>query len=190
MATEAEIREAERTRLEGLVDEHGTEREQALLLMSGIKRSGISLARLAEAAESGDPLGRISPDPDVLAKLARRVERRTRLKLPQAECAADPPTPYCDCLERAIDQPGDDGKRAVLELARAFHQRTKTEPPAPLPPELLAEPEEAGGSAEDPLAPPEPASKPEPKPETPVRVVRRRPKWYDPTPQSFRDMRF
>jgi hypothetical protein len=43
MATEREIREAERARLEGLVDEHGTESEQAALLLSGIKRAGVTL---------------------------------------------------------------------------------------------------------------------------------------------------
>jgi hypothetical protein len=125
MATEREIREAERSRLEGLVAEHGTESEQAALLMSGIRRSGITLVRLAEAAESGQSVGRVPPDPEFLAKLTRRLERRRRLKLPKAQCAADPPSRYCDCLERALDQPGDDGKRAVLKLAAAFHRRTR-----------------------------------------------------------------
>jgi hypothetical protein len=123
MATEHEIREAERARLEGLVAEKGTEGEQAALLMSGVKRSGITLGRLAEAAESGQSIGRLPPEPAVLDRLTRRIERRVRLKLPKAACAAD--QPYCDCLERALDQPGDDGKRAVLKLAAAFHRRTR-----------------------------------------------------------------
>jgi len=121
MATERETRVAERARLEGLVDEHGTESEKASLL-SGIVRSGITLTRLVEAAEADEPtIGRLPPEP--LARIARRVDRRTRLKLPQAKCAADPSAAFCTCLERALDQPGDEGKRGVLKLAAAFHKR-------------------------------------------------------------------
>ena len=191
MASQGEIRAAERARLEGLVDEHGTESEQTSLLLSGVMRAGITLTRLAEAYERAESIRRLTPEPQLLAKLARRVERRKRLKLPQARCAADPPDAHCDCLERALDEPGDDGKRAVLKLARAFHRRKTVEPPrpTPIPQELLAEPQEASESAEDPL-PAAPEPRPEQKPEPPVRVVRRSPKWYDPTPQSFRDMKF
>ena len=187
MATEREIREAERSRLEGLVAEHGTEREQAALLMSGIRRSGITLVRLAEAAESGQSVGRVPPEPEFLAKLARRIERRVRLKLPRAQCAADPPSPYCDCLERALDEPGDGGKRVVLKLAAAFHKRTR-EPVrpavAPDPQDAPSLPQEPTERLEDPLPQPEPAPKAEP------RVVQRTRKWYDPEPSRFSDMKF
>lgn len=183
MATERETRVAERARLEGLVDEHGTESEKASLL-SGIVRSGITLTRLVEAAEADEPtIGRLPPEPDELARIARRVDRRTRLKLPQAKCAADPSAAFCTCLERALDQPGDEGKRGVLKLAAAFHKRKEDGALDTAPREVSAEPQEANGSAEDPSVTPEPEPEPppEPKPKTapPARVIHRSRRWYD-----------
>jgi hypothetical protein len=188
MATEAEIREAERTRLEEVVAEHGTEAEIFSLLFSGLLRAGVSLQQLAAAAKSGESPGRFPPDPECLARLTHRIERRVRLKLPRAQCAADPPSPYCDCLERALDQPGDDGKRAVLKLAAAFHKRTRREPialpAAPDPQESPAAPQEPTESVEDPLPRPEPTPKAEPP------IVHRTRKWFDPEPSRFSDMKF
>ncbi len=187
MASQDEIRAAERTRLEGLVDEHGSERERATLLFSGIKRSGITLARLAEAHAAGESVGRLPAEPAELARITRRIERRVRLKLPNAECAQD--QPFCTCLVRALDEPGDEGKREVLKLAARFHKRTKREParpPAtPDPQENLASPQEATEHVDDVYPRPEPTPKAQPR----VRVVHRTRKWFDP-PTSFRDMKF
>ena len=189
MATEAEIRDAERTRLEAIVAEHGTDGERASLLFSGVLRSGVSLKQLAAAREAGESIGRLPPDPETLVQLSRRAERRVRLKLPQAECAADPPRRYCDCLELALDKPGEDGKRAVLKLAAAFHKRTQwtlTSPPAtPGSQDAPPAPDEANQTVEDAFPRPEPR----PKSEPPVRVIHRTPKWYDDKP-SFSDMKF
>jgi hypothetical protein len=191
MADERAIRAAELAKLEAVVAEHGTEAEQATLLMSGISRSGITLVRLAEAAASGESIGRLTPDPEVLANLTRRAERRAKLRLPRAECAADPPPPYCDCLERALDQLGNEGKRAVLKLAGAFHKRTQREPirppAAPDPEESPVSPEEPTDGVED-LFP-----KPEPRPKAErVRVVKHFPRWYDEAEGRvpFSDMKF
>jgi hypothetical protein len=191
MATEHEIREAERTRLEGLVAEHGTESEQASLLFSGVTRSGITLARLAEAHAEGSVI-RLSPEPELLAKLTRRIERRVRLKLPQVACAADPPTPHgaCSCLERALDE-SEGGKREVLRAAARFHWSPPPRPapvrPAQVPQEALAEPQEATESVEDLSPPPPPTPTPEPR----VRVVHRTRKWFDEAERPrFSDMKF
>jgi len=189
MATEAEIRGAERARLEGIVAEHGTEREQFQLVLSGVMRSGITLAQY----EGAEPVGYLPPEPELLAMLARRVERRVRLKLPAAECAGEPPTPCCSCLQTALDEPGDGGKRHVLRRATALHWSPPPRPepvrpaeePTPVPQEALAESQEANESVEDPL----PKPKPKPKSEPPVRVVKHFPRWNDPHP-DIRNMRF
>jgi hypothetical protein len=157
-------------------------------MLSGLCASGLTLTTLAAAHEANNGI-EIAPDPECLAQLTRRIERRTRLKLPAVECAAAPPTPYCSCLERAVDQPGDEGKRAILMLARAFHKRTKPVPPAPLPRELPADPEEANGRAEYPFEQPEPAPDRKPKPEPAPRVVVRSRRWYD-GGQRFDDTKF
>jgi hypothetical protein len=137
MATEREIREAERARLEGIVAEHGSEREKFQLVLSGVMRAGVTLAQL----EGTEPVGYLPPEPELLARLARRAARRAKLGLPAVECGRDPPTSHgCSCLERALDESGDGGKRAVLKLAADFHwsppRRTEparpTEQPAPL----------------------------------------------------------
>jgi hypothetical protein len=169
-----------------VVREHGTEREQGSLMLSGLRASGLTLTTLAAAHEANKGI-EIAPDPECLAQLTRRIERRTRLRLPAAECAADPPTPYCDCLERALDQPGDEGKRAILKLARAFHRRKTVEPP-PKPPDPA--PEAAVAEPPPPEPNPEPDPKPEPKTEPPVRVVHRTRRWFDGETKSFRDMTF
>jgi len=187
MPDDRAIRAAELAKLEAVVAQHGTDGERAQLLFSGITRAGITLTTLAEAAENDQSIGRHPAEPELLAKLTRRVERRTRLKLPQAECAAEPPTPYCDCLERALDQPGNDGVRAVRKLAAAFHQRPA---PIPTPAAPPAEPQEATESAEDTSSKPEPPAEPKPKPE-PGRVVHRSRRWYDDSERPrLSDMRF
>jgi hypothetical protein len=117
MATEAEIRGAERARLEAIVAEHGTEREQFELLLSGVMHNGISVSQYA----GDEPLGHLPPEPAFLAQIARRVERRAKLGLPAVECGGDPPTRYgCRCLEQALDE-CEGGKRAVLAAAASLH---------------------------------------------------------------------
>ncbi len=184
MSTEAEIRGAERARLEAIVREHGTEGEQFQLRLSGLMRNGFTLGQyLGE-----EPVGHLAPDPELLAQLARRAERRAKFGLPVIECAGDPPTYGCTCLIQALDESGASSKRAILKRARGFHwsppprAREKT----PVPQEAFAGPEEANGRAEDPSPQPKPA----PKVEPPFRVVHRTPKWYDPKPNSIRDMQF
>jgi hypothetical protein len=188
MASQDEIRAAERTRLEALVDAHGTEAEKASLLFSGIRRSGITLSRLAEAHEIGESIGRLSPDPELLAKLTRRAERRARLKLPQAGCAADPPTPYCDCVERALDEPGDGARRAVLKLAAAFHRKPEPIPALPHSPRSRRK---ANPDLTEPDSAPPPAEPDNPRAEPTVRVVKHFPRWYDGAEHPrFSDMTF
>ena len=152
---------ARQARASAVVREHGSESEQNALLFSSLRTGGVKLSELAAAAEGGPPVEFRPPDPELLARLTRRAERRAKFKLPSAECAADPPTPYCDCLARALDEPGEDGKRAVFKLARSFHRRKRVEPPRPKPSpprEVPAEADEAHESAEEP---PEPEPTPE-----------------------------
>jgi hypothetical protein len=175
---------ARQARLNAVVREHGTEAEQAALLFSALTTGGVKLTALAAAAEGGPPVEFGSPDPDLLARLTRRVERRAKLRLPKAECAADPPTSYCTCLQRALDQPGDEGKRAVLKLAAGFHKRKKTEPSTPAPRETPAEPPQANEKAQDPPARPEPTPK-----ARPARVVHRSRRWHDDV-IPFSEMKF
>jgi hypothetical protein len=183
MATEAEIREAERARLEALVVEHGTESERTTLLFSGIMRASLTLKQLAAATESDESLGYCPPESKLLARVARRAERRARLRLPGAACAGTPSDNACDCLERSLDQPGEDGKRAILKLAATFHCR-KTVEPLP-PPELGSQANAELKQLAAPGPPPKPTPQ-TPEPPLPRRRVRR---WYDEQP-SFRDMKF
>jgi hypothetical protein len=82
MASEAEIRGAERARLEAVIGEFGTERERLEVLLDGVMRNGISQGQyLGE-----EPLGHLPAGIGFLARLARRVERRARFGLPGVEC--------------------------------------------------------------------------------------------------------
>jgi len=115
--TETEIRGAERARLEAIVAEHGTEGEQTQLLLSGMLRSGVTLGQyLGE-----EPLGRLAPEPELLARLARRVERREKAGLPAVACVHEPPNHACTCLEFSLDAAGGGGRRAILRRAAGFH---------------------------------------------------------------------
>jgi hypothetical protein len=188
MASQDEIRAAERTRLEAVLREQGTNSERVTLLFSGIERSGITLARLHEAAAANESVGRLTPDPKLLDHLVRRAERRTKLGLPAVECGGDPPTRYgCSCLERALDE-SEGGKREVLRSARRFHWSPPPRPepvrPAEVPLEALAEPQE-------PTERVFPTPEPEPKAER-VRVVKHFPRWYDEREGRvpFSDMKF
>lgn len=192
MATEAEIRGAERARLEAVVAEHGTEHERFELAFSGLMRAGFTLAQW----EGLEPIGYHPPEPEVLARLARRVERRVRFGLPAVECGGDPPTHGCSCLERALDG-SDGGKRGVLKSAAEFHwapppRRERAEPVPELaatPREAVAAPQEANGRVEAGI-PTRVRDRDITASEPVFRPVRRRPKWFDPHPGSFRDMQF
>lgn len=79
----------------------------------------------------------------------------------------------------------------MRKLAAGFHRRTKAEPPAPLPREALAEPEEADPDLTEPVSAPPPAEPEKPKAEPPVRVVKHFPRWYDEAEHPrFSDMKF
>ena len=160
MASEADIRGAERGRLVAVVAEHGTEAE----------RDQVDLCVALERAE-------MPFDPEFLVRLARRVERRTRFGLSAVSCAADPPTRYCSCLERALEEPEARGKRAVLKRAAGLHWALPARRERPL--EAVESTVPAAGAA--PPSEPKPAPRPEPpvKPEPPFRVVRHFRRWYD-----------
>jgi hypothetical protein len=184
MASESEIRGAERARLEGIVAEFGTERERLEVLLDGVMRNGFTQGQyLGE-----EPLGRLPAGIELLGRLARRVERRGRANLPAVECGGDPPTHGCRCLDRALDECDVGGRRAVLKMAAGFHWSPppRAREKAPAPQEVVTGPQETNGRVEDPSPQPKPA----PKAEPPFRVVKHFPRWYDPEPQSFRDMRF
>jgi hypothetical protein len=142
-----------------------------------------------------DPFPRNAPpEPELLARIARRAERRAKLGLPTVVCAGEPPTRYgCSCLDQALDEPGEGGKRHVLTRAGALHwnppPRSQPVRPAeelkPVPQEAFAEPQQATESVEDPSPQPEPT----PTPEPPPRIVRHFKRWYD-DDRSFRDMTF
>jgi hypothetical protein len=187
MASERDIQDAERAKLEAIVAEHGNKREQFELLLSVVRRNGITLGQF-EGTEP--PVGYLPPEPEFLTRLGRRVERRAKLGLPPVQCAGDPPTRHgCNCLERALDEPGDGGKRAVLKLAAALHwsppRRTEAVRPA-------EEPTPRPEAEQEPLAAPGPL--PDPKPAEaapPVRVVHRVRRWYDDSERPrFSDMKF
>jgi hypothetical protein len=188
MPDESAIRAAERAKIEAIVAEHGTEREQFQLVLSGVMRAGVTLAQL----EGTEPIGYLPPDPELLARLTRRAERRAKFGLPAVECAGDPPTRYgCNCLERALDEPGDEGKCAVLKLAARLHW---SPPPRPEPATPKEEPTPSAQEPPTPALTPsedvaEAAPDPPAQPEPPARVVRRRPKWFD-QPSRFEDMTF
>jgi hypothetical protein len=169
MPTELDIRAAERARLQSLVDEFGSECEQTQLVISRW-RDGV-------------------PDPELLARLARRVERREKAGLPAVACAHEPPTRACTCLEFALDAAGGGSRRAILRRAAGFHWapplRTERAEPESRPAlEEVAEPR-ATGRVEGPLPPLEPTPKPEPI----FRVVKHLPRWYD-DDRRFSDMTF
>jgi hypothetical protein len=164
MATERDIRAAERARLQSLVDEFGSEREQNHLVISSW-RDGL-------------------PDPELLARLARRVQLRAKLGLPLAECGGSPETHSCSCLVRALDESSTGSKRAVLRLAASLHwsppprrERVLPEAVTPPPREAVAGPREANGRVEEPC--PQPKSTPELEP--PFRIIHRTRKWFDDT---------
>jgi hypothetical protein len=176
--------------LEAVVVEAGTERERLELVFSGAMRRGFTLAQWC----GEEPLGDVVPDPDLLARLARRVERRARFGLPAVVCGGDPPTHGCTCLELALDEAGRGGKRAVLRLARGFHwspparrERVPSEEVTPAAQEASAEPQEATERVERQS----PQPKPTPKPEAPFRIVKHFPRWYDDAERPrFSYMRF
>jgi hypothetical protein len=171
-ASDRDIQDAERAKLEAIVAEHATERERFQLLLSGVKQNGVTLAQF----EGTEPVGYLQPEPELLDRLARRVERRAKLGLPSVECAGDPPTRHgCRCLERALDQ-SEGSKRAVLKLAASFHWRppqrgTDSTRPAKAP---TPDRPEAPETKATPTGPP-----PKPEPEPPPSIVVRSRRWYD-----------
>jgi hypothetical protein len=155
---------------------------------------------MAEHGEGFPPPGR-----EALATLERIAERcriRRELDLPREPCAK-PEGTVCSCQTEALDELIEGGvkptRRRVAQLARKHHCSRGTPyvaaPPAakPTPP-----PQEPPAPAQEPNedvseAAPEPPPQPEPtrKPEPPVRVVRRTPKWFDPPSyRRFSDMQF
>jgi hypothetical protein len=181
MATDLDIRDAERAQLEAVVAELGSEGEQVELMLSRILRNGTLEGVLS-----------LPPDPGTLKLLARRAERRSRLGLPQAPCAGDPPTHSCECLIEALDQEGDGGKRHVLKAAAELHWA-----PPPRRERARPEPEEESQAEAPPSRPKaqaplrrEPDEKFDP---ATFRPVKRFPKWFDRDdegPSGFASTRF
>ena len=121
--TDERIRRAKRAELQALVDRHGTENERWALTMSGMMRAGVTLTQLRTAALNDESLGPLPPDPDFLARIARRVDRRRRLGLPRKDCTARRPAESCRCLGETLDEIGESAdKREVLAAAHKLHR--------------------------------------------------------------------
>jgi hypothetical protein len=167
MESDRDIQDAERAKLEAIIAEHGTDSEKFQFVLSGVMRNGVTLAQL----EGTEPVGYLPPEPALLARLARRAERRAKLGLPAVPCAGDPPTLHgCDCLERALDEPREGGKRAVLKLAAGFHWHPRSRPVQPIE-RLVPDPPKAQNKEPAPQLPPK-AKAPEPPPRVVVRSRR------------------
>jgi len=126
MPDERDVQRAKRAELEALVDEHGTEDERWTLTWNGMMRAGVTLTQLRTVALNDESLGPLPPEPDLLARLARRVEHRRQLGLPRKDCTARRPAQSCRCLGETLDEIGEDAdKREVLAAARKLHKRLK-----------------------------------------------------------------
>jgi hypothetical protein len=184
MASEAQIRGAERARLEQLVDEFGTEGERLQLRLSALMRNGFTVAQYV----GEEPLGHLAPEPELLARLARRVERREKAGLPAVACAGEPSTRACTCLEFALDAAGGGSRRAILRRAASLHWNP---PPRRERAEPVDDAEQATQVAQAAPPPRRPKPKPTPAHEPPFRVVKHFPRWYDDAENPrFSDMRF
>jgi hypothetical protein len=174
---ETRIRNAERARLEALVDEYGTDREEMQLLGS----SGVTVVML-DAALSGPMAMRgmepnHPPDLETLESVCARIRRRRQLALPHRDCLKRNCT--CGALTDTLDAAAEDAtKDEIARAARALHRdRNPAFAPPPIPPV----------QAEPPLAPERPTTPPAPIPAAvvnqtntrPARIVRRRRKWFD-----------
>src|SRR5207248_4687611 len=130
-------------------------------------------------------------DRDKLEQLATRIKLRRQLRLPARECVDSDPPPeasHCVCLVQTVDALIESGekmtRREVLKAARQAHADRwdwlKRRPePQPIP---RAEPKPAVPRIE-PVARRAPI--PEAVTETntkPARLIKRRPRWYDPHP--------
>lgn len=182
MATEADILGAERARLVAVVAEQGTEGEKAQ----------VDLCVALERAE-------VSLDPEVLVRLARRVERRHRFGLPAVSCGGDPPTRACSCLEQALEEPGVRGRRAVLRRAAGLHWSlpARRERVEELEDEVATSASWCGAEGVEQAAAPAESSPPVPVPRVeppakPFRVVKHFRRWYDEDegPSGFANTKF
>jgi hypothetical protein len=174
MATEQEIAEAERARLEHVLAEFGTEGERTEVLLSTWYDG--------------------TADLKLLARLAARAQRRARFHLPPRECYGESGGVGCKCLERALDTiPGP--KHEILRVAGTLHW----DPPArwalPEKSEDLSEVlvEDAGRTSKNDATPTgtPPSSEAAPEPER-HRVIHRKKRWWDRTNEapSFMDTTF
>jgi hypothetical protein len=142
-----------------------------------------------------EPLGHLAPEPELLVRLARRVERREKAGLPAVACAHEPPTRACTCLELALDGVGGGSRRAVLRRAKGFHWVPPPRPERAEPVEEASSPspvaQEANEGVREAVPPRPPKPKPTPAHEPPFRVVKHFRRWYDEAENPrFSDMRF
>ncbi len=187
--------QAEAEHVAALVDAHATENERAVLALSSLAGAhvqfGFTLTELVRIAESdGDEEGPpLEYDPAALAEVTARIAVRRELRLPKRECVVRKPPPeasQCNCLAQTLDAAIESGepmaRDEVLKAARQAHGerwawlKRKPEPWPELP-------------APDPSPLPAPKRKLQPAPPRelisqtntrPARVIKRRPKWYDP----------
>jgi hypothetical protein len=164
--------------------QHKTDREMLELFAS----SGATLLSLAArvAGESDRTNADWSPDPDVLAKVVRRIELRLEHQLPHAECVIaeadrDPEASSCLCLRETLDESATLTRAGIVRAATKAHKtrwKWLQNKPAPRPPEPVSRPERV-----PPI--PRPIPKPERVTETPTkpfRIVRKVRRWYDDEP--------
>jgi hypothetical protein len=149
------------------------------LIYSGMRRGRVTLTQLVDAAEHDESLGPLPPEPAVLVRLARRIERRQRLGLPKKDCAARRVDASCSCLGETLDElPDDASKREVLAAARKLHRaRHPRIKPMPRPP-LVPDPPSPAAPTTTPPAP-VPAAVVSETSTKPFRVVKRSRRWWD-----------
>jgi hypothetical protein len=179
---ESVVRERSKGRVAELLEQATTDEYFELLASAGVGITGLyAVANGTEALEW-------HADPEVEARILRRIDLRSRLGLPARACIhvdVEPEATDCRCLHETLDQAADATTRAsVMRVASRTHAKlwkwlADRPPPRPQP---VSRP-----------APPPPAPRPIPKPgratqtnTKPARIVRRRRRWYDPPGDSGR----
>lgn len=179
MPDERTIRAAERAKLAATIADQGTKHERLELMLSAILRAGLSIAQLA-GDDAAHLLARAKPDPELLARITRRLELRQRLDLPATDCASRSrrPAPGCSCLSDTLDGGQDLTRETALVAARKLHRQRWPHRKAAPRPKLKALP--VPFAELETSAVPESPPKPDSTPDEP-RQPRRRNKEQRPT---------
>jgi hypothetical protein len=183
---------------EGVVRERSKGRVAELLelategdLFELLASAGVGITELHAVANGAEAV-EWGAAPEVEGRVLRRIDLRSRLRLPARACVhvdAEPEASDCRCLCETLDQATDGATRAsVIHAANRTHAKLWK------------------WLANKPVQRPEPVSRPERRPPVPrpvprperatesstktARIVRRSPRWYDPPSRDSRDMTF